>query len=76
MTMQVKNQEKVSIFLQFFNHLLVMVNCRLHFSRWVNPAPIKINTSQVTSCVAIDDTIWIQERNDFENEVISQNLGI
>ena len=40
------------------------------------PPPIKITSSQRTPVVSIDYTIWIEHRDHFKHEVLSQEFGL
>ncbi len=38
----------------------------------INPLPIEVNSSQITSCVSINDTIWIQHWDNLKYEVVTE----
>ena len=74
--MQIQTQEDVPVFLQLFDHLFVMVHSWLHFPGRIDPASVEIYAGQVASRVAVDDAIWVEHRNDLENKVVPEYLGV
>ena len=40
------------------------------------PPAVQVAASQAASVVAIDDTIWVQHRHNFEYEILAQQLGL
>ena len=75
MSMNVTNQEDFSIFLELFNHHFGMIYWWIQLLVRINPLPIEVDSSQITSCISINDAIWIQHWNDFENKVVTENPG-
>ena len=41
----------------------------------IDPLPIKVHACEITSVVAIDHTIDVQHRHNFENEVLTEYLS-
>ena len=71
--MNITDQEDFSVFLKLFNHHFGMIYGRMQLLIWINPLPIKVNSSQITSCIAINDTIRVQHWYDFEYEVVAED---
>ena len=65
--MQVAEEDQLSLFLEFSEHLLHRVDDRVEDLRWHLPATIKIATRQATTIVTIDHSIWVEHGNDLEN---------
>lgn len=59
MPMNITNQEDFSIFLKLFNHHFGMIDGRMQLFIWINPLTIEVNSSQITSCVSIYDSVRI-----------------
>jgi len=75
-TMQITDQEYVTVLLEFFNHIFHVVDRRLNFLAWFNPTAIQIETRQITPRVTINNAINVEHRDDLKNKVISQDLSI
>ena len=74
--MEVTIQEHVSVLLHLFNQLLEVVNSWVLLLGWIHPHSVQVNSSERTSCVANDDTIYVQHRYDLKHEVVSEYLRI
>ena len=42
----------------------------------IRPSSIQISSYHVTSIIADDNSIWIEHRDNFENECVSEQLGL
>lgn len=48
-----------------------MVNCGVEDFAWSLPSAVEVASSQGTSVVAVNDSVWIEHGNYFEHEVLS-----
>ena len=74
MAMQITYQEHISVLLKLLDHTLHMVDSGMQLPRWVYPAPVEIDTGQVTPGASIDDAIRVEHGYDFEDKVITEDL--
>ena len=74
--MQIKTEEDVSVLLKLLHHLLVVVNCWLHLTRRIDPAPVKVHSCQVATGVTVDHTVRVKHGHHFEDKVVSQDLSV
>ena len=73
--MEISENEKLTLFYEVVDHLLGVVNSWMKDLRGRLPSTIQITTCQGASIVTVDDSVWVQHRDNFEDEVLSKNLG-
>lgn len=73
--MEVSKDEQLSLLYEVVDHLLGVVDRGVQHFRRGFPSSIQIAPGQRATIVSINDTVWVQHRDDFENKVLSKNLG-
>ena len=71
--MQVTEQEEVTLLLHLFQQLLDVVDRRMSLDAGVNPDAIQVTPGQRATCVAINNTVWVHHRDDFDDKVVAEH---
>ena len=58
-SVQVTDKEDVSVLLQLFDHVLRVVDGRVHFTRRIYPASVEVNSGQIASTRSVYYTVWV-----------------
>ena len=73
---EVAEEKYVPAFQRAFHHELGVVVDGVEFARGANPLAIQILAHQGAAVVADDDAVRVQHRHNFENERVSEELGL
>lgn len=73
--MHITIQNDASLPMRIPYQLLRIENCRMQKFIWRKPFAIQVTPKQTAPIIAIDDTIWIQHRHHFKNEMLPQFLS-
>ena len=75
MTVQIAIHHAGALEVNFLDQSFRMVYGGLKLPRWELPAAIQVAAGEGTTIVPIDDAVWVQHRDNFEYEILSENLS-
>ena len=70
--MQINVHFKLAEFVLLYHGLLRLVDCWLLVRAWIYVEPIEVVVMRIQTVVASRHSVWIEQRNDFENIPIKQ----
>lgn len=76
MTMQVTVQSNLSLLGEGFDHTLDVVDNRMQDFGWCLVTSVQITATKGASVVAVDHTIWVNHRHDFEYEFLTEHSSL
>ena len=65
-----------SLIIEVLYDLLRVVDGRVEKLARLLPSTIEVNTKETDSIVAVDDAIWVQHRNNLDDEFVSDFLSL
>lgn len=75
MPMEITEEDDFSLIMDFFYHLLYIIDNRVENFGRVLPPPIQISSRKGSPIISIDDSVRVEHWDNFEYEIISENLS-
>jgi hypothetical protein len=69
--MEITKKKNLIILMAHFQKFFGVIDCGMKKFTWIWPSPVEISSNVVTPIIAVDHTIWVQHRYNFENECFS-----